>query len=112
MLHELGAPREIKRQGIDLIVIEWAPLYPGVPIPIYNLHEPSPTKGDSRSTRSRRTDAEHAEVRKGADAGGSRRTARTRPDGAAQDDDPREDQPEMARTREGSAAGSRDVDLT
>jgi len=29
----------------------------------------------------------------------------------AQDDDPREDQPKMARTREGSAAGSRDVDL-
>jgi len=44
MLHELGAPREIKRQGIDLIVIEWAPLYPGVPIPIYNLHEPFPDK--------------------------------------------------------------------
>jgi len=39
MLRELGKPVEIKRFGQN-IVIEWAPIYPEVPIPQYILREP------------------------------------------------------------------------
>ena len=44
MLRELGAPTEITRTGRDTLRLEWPPIYPGVPIPVYVMTEPFPDK--------------------------------------------------------------------
>lgn len=39
MLRSLGNPHSVTRFG-PLLVLEWLPLYPGVPIPMYEMREP------------------------------------------------------------------------
>lgn len=41
-LRDLGEPTEIRLLGTRYH-LEWPPIYPGVPIPEYSLHNPWPT---------------------------------------------------------------------
>lgn len=42
MLRQCGQPRFIRAQPGGFALIEWAPIYPGVPIPQYHLAYPYP----------------------------------------------------------------------
>lgn len=43
MLRALGDPASVRRSG-PFLVLEWEPIYPGVPVPAYQLREPWPAE--------------------------------------------------------------------
>jgi hypothetical protein len=48
MLRDLGEPVAIRRLGRDYI-LEWRPIFPGVPVPTYRLRDPWPGETPGRA---------------------------------------------------------------
>lgn len=47
MLRELGEPSKVERRG-NRIYLEWPPIFPGVPDPVYDMADPWPRETPQR----------------------------------------------------------------